>query len=53
MEKEKQVVKLTLKLKDSKNYREYICAWLHEKAEEIKNLKDEEYVENPSWTFTI
>ena len=46
-----KIAKLQINLKDSKGYRESICAWLHAKAEEIKNINDEEYIDKPNWSF--
>jgi len=51
--KEIKIAKLELNIKCSKNYRESICAWLHEKAEEIKNIKEKDYVKNPKWNYII
>lgn len=51
--KELKLAKLEIDLKNSKGYREAVCAWLHEKAEEIKNLEDKDYVKNPKWSYII
>lgn len=50
---ETKIATLKIDLKKSKNYREGLCAWLHEKAEEIKNLEDKDYVANPTFNFII
>lgn len=47
----KEIAKITIDLERSEHYREAICAWLHEKAEEIKNLDKSGYVKKPSWSF--
>jgi len=42
---------ITIDLKNTKKKRDEIIAWLHSKAEEIKNLDDSKYINKPSWNL--
>lgn len=53
MEKETKIATLKVDLEKSKNYRDALCVWLHEKAEEIKNIDDSKYTSKPTFNFYI
>ena len=51
--KEIKLATLKIDLANGGEHREAICAWLHTKAEEIKEIESSKYVDKPSWNFII
>ena len=48
---ERKLATVTIDLKNSKDRKEEIAAWLHSLAEEIKNIDETKYVDKPKWNY--
>lgn len=51
--KDIKIATLKVNLKKGEKHKEALCAWLHEKAEEIKKIESKEYVKSSNFNFYI